>query len=90
MSRKLLQYYCTRLYAGNFTRAEWVLFDDLGHNDIWTITGPGMQHLIQRFIDEGIVDTSAMGKIPRWEFTPTVTFHQMFQQMMMQQKGTSP
>ena len=69
-------------YAGNFTHAEWVLFDDLGHNDIWTITGPGMQHLIQRFIDEGIVDTSAMGEIPRWEFTPTVTFHQMFQQMM--------
>lgn len=72
-------------YGDNFTNARWVLFYDLGHNDIWTITGPGMQHLIRRFIDEGAVDTSAMGEIPPWDFTPAMTFHQMFQQMMQPQ-----
>jgi pimeloyl-ACP methyl ester carboxylesterase len=72
-------------YGDNFTDVRWVLFDDLGHNDIWTITGSGMAHLIRRFIDEGTVDTSAMGEIPRWDFTPAMTFYQMFQQMMQQQ-----
>jgi pimeloyl-ACP methyl ester carboxylesterase len=68
-------------YAKNFTDAHWVMFEDLGHNDIWTITGDGIHHLILRFLDEGVADTSKIGDIPGWDFTPKVTFWQMFQQM---------
>jgi pimeloyl-ACP methyl ester carboxylesterase len=76
-------------YSDNFTNAHWVLLDDLGHNDIWTITAEGTQHLMQRFLDEGVVDTSKFDRIPEWEFTPQVTFAQMFQQMMQQSQKTA-
>jgi len=65
-----------------FTRAHWVILDDLGHSDVWTITAKGTQHLIQSFLDDGVVDTSAMGPIPPWDFEPQTTFSQMLQQMM--------
>jgi len=65
-----------------FTDAHWVMFDDLGHMDVWTIVGDGMRHLIGRFLDDGVVDTSRIGAIPKWDFTPRTTFYQMFQQMM--------
>ena len=76
-------------YHGNFTNARWVLLDDLGHNDIWTITAEGTQYLMQRFLDEGVVDTSKFDRIPEWKFTPQVTFAQMFQQMMQQSQKTA-
>jgi len=69
-------------YAGMFTNAHWVTFDDLGHMDVWTLIADGMTHLIHTFLDEGVVDTTKVGEIPKWDFTPQMTFHQMFQQMM--------
>ncbi|MHC4629462.1 MAG: hypothetical protein ACYTDV_21010, partial [Planctomycetota bacterium] len=45
-------------YGSMFTNAEWVMFDDLGHMDVWKIIGDGMTHLIHRFVDDGVVDTS--------------------------------
>jgi len=71
-------------YGSMFTNAEWVMFDDLGHMDVWKIIGDGMTHLIHRFVDDGVVDTSEIGTIPRWDFTPQTTFYQMFQQMASQ------
>jgi len=67
-----------------FSNAQWVTFEDLGHMDVWKIIGNGMTHLIHRFIDDGEVDTSEIGTIPKWDFTPQMTFHQMFQQMTSQ------
>lgn len=74
-------------YEANFTNAHWVILDDLGHMDIWTITAEGTQHLMRTFINEGTVDTSKFGRIPQWDFTPQTTFHQMLQQMMQQSRG---
>jgi pimeloyl-ACP methyl ester carboxylesterase len=74
-------------YEANFTNAHWVILDDLGHMDIWTITAEGTQHLMRTFINEGIVDTSKFGSIPDWDFTPQATFHQMLQQMTQQGQG---
>ncbi len=71
-------------YESNFTNAHWVILDDLGHMDIWTITAEGTQHLMRTFLNEGVVDTSKFGSIPDWDFTPQATFHQMLQQMMKQ------
>ncbi|KPK34043.1 MAG: hypothetical protein AMJ65_18920, partial [Phycisphaerae bacterium SG8_4] len=71
-------------YGSMFTNAEWVMFDDLGHMDVWKIIGDGMTHQIHRFVDDGVVDTSEIGTIPRWDFTPQTTFYQMFQQMASQ------
>jgi pimeloyl-ACP methyl ester carboxylesterase len=71
-------------YHANFIHAHWVILDDLGHTDIWTITGEGTQHLMRTFLNEGIVDTSKFGSIPEWDFTPQATFHQMLQQMKQQ------
>ncbi|UCD50962.1 MAG: alpha/beta fold hydrolase [Phycisphaerales bacterium] len=68
-------------YGAMFTNAHWVMFDDLGHMDVWKIIGPGMSHLIHRFLDHGAIDTSQIGAIPKWDFTPQATFLQMFQQM---------
>ncbi len=68
-------------YADTFTNARWVIFDDLAHNDIWTITGRGIHHLMLRFLDDGVVDKSKMGELPKWSFTPEFTFQQMLQQM---------
>jgi len=65
-----------------FTHAHWVILDDLGHTDVWTITASGTHHLIQRFLDEGVVDTSRIGPIPPWDFLPEATFSQLLQQMM--------
>ncbi len=48
---------------------------------MWKIIGDGMTHLIHRFVDSGEVDTSKIGTIPKWDFTPQMTFYQMFQQM---------
>ncbi len=76
-------------YSGNFTNAHWVVLDDLGHNDIWTIAADGTHHLMRRFLDEGVVDTSKFGRIPEWRFKPQVTFRQMFQQMMQQSQQTA-
>jgi len=67
-----------------FTNARWVMFEDLGHMDVWNMIGDGMGHLIHRFLDEGVVDTSKVGAIPKWDFTPQTTFYQMFQQMTSQ------
>ena len=75
-------------YQANFTHAHWVILDDLGHTDIWSITAEGTQHLMRTFLNEGIADTSKFGSIPEWDFTPQATFHQMLQQMM-QQGGNS-
>jgi len=74
-------------YEANFTHAHWVILDDLGHNDIWTITAELTQHLMHTFINEGAVDTSKFGRIPEWDFTPQMTFHQMLQQMTQQSRG---
>lgn len=74
-------------YEVNFTHAHWVILDDLGHTDIWSITADGTQHLMRTFLNEGIVDTSKFGRIPDWDFTPQATFHQMLQQMMQQGQG---
>jgi len=71
-----------------FTNAHWVMFEDLGHMDVWKMIGEGMGHLIHRFLDEGAVDTSRIGAIPKWDFTPQTTFYQMFQQMTSQ--GAEP
>jgi len=71
-------------YEANFTNAHWVILDDLGHMDIWTITAEGTQHLMYTFLNEGVVDTSKFGRIPDWDFTPQATFHQMLQQMTQQ------
>jgi hypothetical protein len=71
-----------RRYGNNLTDAEWVMFDDLGHNDVWTLIGPGIRHLMLRFLNDGVVDTSKVGEIPPWDFTPKMTYHQMFQRMM--------
>ncbi len=71
-------------YRNNFTNAHWVILDDLGHGDIWTITADGTQHLMRTFLNEGVVDTSKFGSIPEWDFTPQTTFHQMIQKMMQQ------
>ena len=71
-------------YQASFTHAHWVVLDDLGHTDIWTITADGTQHLMSRFLNEGIVDTSKFGSIPEWDFTPQATFQQMIQQMTQQ------
>lgn len=71
-------------YHANFVHAHWVILDDLGHTDIWTVTGEGTQHLMRTFLNEGIVDTSKLGSIPEWDFTPQATFHQMLQQMKQQ------
>jgi len=73
-------------YEGNFTNAHWLILDDLGHMDIWNIIGEGTHHLMLRFLDDGVVDTSKIGRIPEWDFTPQATFHQMLQQMMQQAK----
>jgi len=78
-----------RRYEANFEHAHWVILDDLGHMDIWTITAEGTRHLMNRFLNEGIVDTSKFGRIPDWDFTPQTTFHQMLQQMMQQDQGKS-
>ena len=75
-------------YQANFTHAHWVILDDLGHMDIWTITGEGTQHMMRTFLNEGIVDTSKFGSIPEWDFTPQATFHQMLQKMMQQGRET--
>jgi len=75
-------------YEANFTHAHWVILDDLGHTDIWTITAEGTQHLMRTFLNEGIVDTSKFGRIPDWDFTPQATFHQMLQQMTQQGRET--
>jgi pimeloyl-ACP methyl ester carboxylesterase len=64
-------------YRNNFTNAHWVILEDVGHGDIWTITADGTQHLMRTFLNEGIVDTSKFGSIPEWDFTPQTTFHQM-------------
>lgn len=77
-------------YGSMFTNARWVMFDDLGHTDVWKLVGDGMQHLIHRFVDEGVVDTSKVGTVPPWDFTPQMTFHQMFQQMMPQGLAQAP
>jgi len=74
-------------YGRMFTKANWVMFDDLGHMDVWNIIGDGMKHLIHRFVDDGVVDTSKIGTIPKWDFTPQMTFYQMFQQMTSQGTG---
>ena len=71
-------------YRNNFTNAHWVILDDIGHGDIWTITAEGTQHLMRMFLNEGVVDTSKFGSIPEWEFTPQATFQQMIQQMTQQ------
>ncbi len=71
-------------YRNNFTNAHWVILDDIGHGDIWTITAEGTQHLMLTFLNEGVVDTSKFGSIPEWEFTPQATFQQMIQQMTQQ------
>jgi len=71
-------------YRNNFTNAHWVILDDIGHGDIWTITAEGTQHLMRTFLNEGVVDTSKFGSIPEWEFTPQATFQQMIQQMTQQ------
>jgi pimeloyl-ACP methyl ester carboxylesterase len=68
-------------YGNMFTQARWVMFDDLGHMDVWKLIGPGMNHLVHRYLDDGLVDTSKVGAIPKWDFTPQATFMQMFQQM---------
>jgi len=68
-------------YADTFTKARWVIFDDLGHNDIWTIAGRGIHHLMLSFLNAGVVDKSKMGELPKWNFTPEFTFQQMFEQM---------
>jgi len=77
-------------YGSMFTQAHWVMFDDLGHMDVWKLIGPGMNHLIHRFLDDGAVDTSEVGAIPKWDFTPQATFMQMFQQMTSQGAGQPP
>jgi pimeloyl-ACP methyl ester carboxylesterase len=77
-------------YGSMFTNAEWVMFDDLGHMDVWKIIGDGMTHLIHRFVDDGVVDTSKIGTVPKWDFTPQTTFYQMFQQMTSQGTGQPP
>ncbi len=74
-------------YGSMFTNASWVMFNDLGHMDVWKIIGDGMSHLIHRFVDDGVVDTSKIGIIPKWDFTPQMTFYQMFQQMTSQGAG---
>lgn len=71
-----------RRYGNNLTNAQWVMFDNLGHNDVWTLIGPGIRHLMLRFLNDGVVDTSKVGDIPPWDFTPKMTYRQMFQQMM--------
>jgi len=71
-------------YEANFNHAHWVILDDLGHTDIWTVTSDGTQHLMRTFLNEGVVDTSKFGSIPEWDFTPQTTFHQMVQKMMQQ------
>jgi len=71
-------------YGNMFTEAQWVMFDDLGHMDVWNLVGEGMKHLIHRFVDEGVVDTSEIGTVGKWDFTPQMTFYQMFQQMASQ------
>lgn len=73
-------------YEGNFTKAHWLILDDLGHTDIWNIIGEGTNHLMLRFLNDGVVDTSKIGPIPEWDFAPKATFHQMLQQMMQQVK----
>lgn len=77
-------------HGNMFTNAHWVMFDDLGHMDVWKLIGPGMNHLIRRFLDEGAVDTSQVGAILRWDFTPQATFMQMLQQMTSQGAGQPP
>jgi hypothetical protein len=49
--------------------------------DIWTITGEGIHNLMLRFLNEGVVDKSKIVTPSKWDFTPEVTFQQMFQQM---------
>ena len=68
-------------YASTFTNARWVILDDLGHMDIWTITGEGIHNLMLGFLDKGVMDTSKIVLPPKWDFTPEVTFQQMLQQM---------
>lgn len=68
-------------YEGNFTNAHWLILDDLGHMDIWNIIGEGTNHLMLRFLNDGVVDTSKIGRIPEWDFTPQATFQQMMQQV---------
>ncbi len=74
-------------HGASLTNARWVILDDIGHSDIWTIAGEGTSHLMRRFLDDGVVDTSKFGPVPEWDFTPKVTFSQMFQQMMQQGGG---
>lgn len=71
-------------HGASLTNARWVILDDIGHSDIWTIAGEGTSHLMRRFLDDGVVDTSKFGAVPNWDFTPEVTFSQMFKQMMQQ------
>jgi pimeloyl-ACP methyl ester carboxylesterase len=71
-------------YRNNFINAHWVILDNLGHGDIWTITAGGTQHLMRTFLNEGVVDTSKFGSIPEWDFTPQATFNQILQQMTQQ------
>lgn len=73
-----------RKHGASLTNARWVILDDLGHNDIWTIAGEGTSHLMRRFLDDGVVDISKFGPVPEWDFTPKVTFGQMFRQMTQQ------
>ena len=77
-------------HGSMFTDASSVMFDDLGHMDVWKIIGDGMSHLIHRFVDDGVVDTSQIGTIPKWDFTPQMTFYQMFQQMTSQGADQPP
>lgn len=77
-------------HGGMFTNADWVTFEDLGHMDVWKIIGDGMSHLIRDFLDAGVVDTSKVGTIPKWDFTPQMTFYQMFQQMTSQGANQPP
>jgi len=74
-------------HGSMFSNAKWVTFDDLGHMDVWNIIGTGMTHMIHRFIDAGEIDSSKIGTIPKWDFTPQMTFFQMFQQMSNQGSG---
>lgn len=77
-------------HGNMFTNAQWVSFEDLGHMDVWKMIGDGMTHLIHRFVDSGEVDTSKIGDIPTWDFTPQLTFYQMFQQMSAGGAGQTP
>jgi pimeloyl-ACP methyl ester carboxylesterase len=75
-------------YADAFTNARWVILDDLAHMDIWTITGQVVHHLMLRFLDAGLADTSKIVTPSKWNFTPEVTFQQTFEQITQQSDKT--